>query len=126
MLNQILLYLAAAFVGLWGVAHLFPTKNVVKGFGEISADNRNIITMEWIVEGVALIFIGVLTAVVTAIDPFSPVAKGTYYTTVFALVALALVSLRTGFRVNFVPFKLCPVIFTAAALLIAVGACARF
>jgi hypothetical protein len=126
MPNQILLYLAAAFTGLWGVAHLFPTKNVVKGFGEISADNRNIITMEWIVEGVALIFIGVLTAVVTAIDPFSPVAKGVYYTTVFALVALALVSLRTGFRVNFVPFKLCPVIFTVAALLIAVGACARF
>ena len=126
MLNQILLYLAAAFTGLWGVAHLFPTRSVVKGFGEISADNRNIITMEWIVEGVALLFVGVLTAVVTAIDPFSPVAKGVYYTTVFALVALALVALRSGFRVKFLPFKLCPVIFTISALLIAVGACARF
>jgi hypothetical protein len=126
MLNQILLCLAAALTGLWGAAHLFPTKNVVKGFGEISADNRNIITMEWIVEGVALIFIGVLTAVVTAIDPFSPAAKGAYYTTVFALVALALVSLRTGFKVKSLPFQLCPAIFTVSALLIAVGACARF
>ena len=126
MVNQILLYVAAAFVGLWGIAHLFPTKNVVQGFGELSADNRNIVTMEWIVEGVALIFIGVLIAVVTAVDHLSPAAGAVYYTTTFALVALALVSLRTGFKVKMLPFKLCPVIFTVAALLIAIGACAKF
>jgi hypothetical protein len=125
-MNEILLYAAAVLTAIWGIAHLFATRGVVAGFGELTPDNRRIITMEWIVEGVALIFIGILIAVTTAIDPFSPVAKGVYYTTVFALVALALVSLRTGFRVNFVPFKLCPAIFTVAALLIAVGACARF
>ena len=45
---------------LWGIAHLFATRAVVKGFGEISKDNKKIITMEWIVEGVSLIFIGTL------------------------------------------------------------------
>jgi hypothetical protein len=40
---------------VWGIVHLLATKGVIAGFGELSADNRHIITMEWIVEGVALI-----------------------------------------------------------------------
>ena len=67
-MNQILLYVAAGLTGLWGVAHLFATGGAVDGFGDISVDNKRLITMEWIVEGVALIAIGVLVAVVTAID----------------------------------------------------------
>jgi hypothetical protein len=35
---------------------------MIRDFDEISADNKNIITMEWIIEGIALIFIGVLVA----------------------------------------------------------------
>jgi hypothetical protein len=42
-----LLYLAAFLPTVWGVAHLLPTKNVVKGFGDISLDNQRVITMEW-------------------------------------------------------------------------------
>jgi hypothetical protein len=34
---------------------------------------------------------------------------------------LAIVSLFTGYKVNFPPFKLCPFIFTASALLIIIG-----
>ena len=60
MLNQVLLYSGSAFIAFWGIAHLFPTRSVVSGFGEISVDNKRIITMEWIVEGIALIFIGYL------------------------------------------------------------------
>ena len=48
MPNQILLYIGAALPFLWGISHLFPTASVVKGFGNISADNKNIITMEYI------------------------------------------------------------------------------
>ena len=73
MINQVLAYIGAGFVAFWGIAHLFPTKNVVADFGDISEDNRNIITMEWIVEGVALIFIGALVATVTVVDASSPV-----------------------------------------------------
>ena len=63
-----LLYVAAALTGLWGVAHLFATRGVVAGFGELTPDNRRIITMEWIVEGVALVSLAALVAAVTAVD----------------------------------------------------------
>jgi hypothetical protein len=56
MVNPVLLYLGAFFTLVWGVAHLFPTRSVVEGFGEIYLDNKRIIAMEWIsfphVEGV--------------------------------------------------------------------------
>jgi len=121
MINLVLLYLGAAVTGFWGIAHLMPTRSVVKGFGAISVDNQRIITMEWIVEGVALIFIGVLVAGVTIIDPASIVSKAVYQLSAVALIVLASVSLFTGFRVNFLPYKLCPFIFIASALLILVG-----
>ena len=101
---------------LWGVAHLVPTKNVVKGFGELSEDNKNIIRMEWINEGVTLIFLGLLLLV-------SIIVTGSvvYYVSMMSivmLVVLAIISLFTGFRVNFLPFKLCPAIFCLSAFLI--------
>ena len=121
MLDLTLLYLGAALTGLWGIAHLFPTRNVVKGFGEISADNRQIITMEWIIEGVSLIFLGVLVASVTFIDYQVNVSKVVYFLSIVVLLALTIVSLLTGFKVNFLPFRLCPIIFMTSALLILVG-----
>lgn len=120
-MQTVFLYLGAALTALWGISHLIPTRNVVAGFGEISDDNRQIITMEWIVEGVSLIFIGVLVAVVTAIDPEAAVATGVYIVSVIGLLALALVSLFTGFKVKFLPFKLCPFILTASAVLVLGG-----
>jgi hypothetical protein len=94
---------------------------VVDGFGEISPDNRRIIAMEWVVEGVALIFIGALIICVTAIDPSSDVSRAVYLLAMSGLLALAAVSLFTGFQVEFPPFKLCPVIFTYSAILVLVG-----
>jgi len=121
MINQFLLYTGAALTAIWGIAHLFPTKSVVKGFGDISLDNRHIITMEWITEGVCLIFIGVSTAVVTWIDRSSSVSILVYWICFAELNVLSLVSLFTGFKINFLPFKLCPFIFTGSSVLIILG-----
>jgi hypothetical protein len=121
MVNQILLYLGAFLLVFWGIAHLFPTKSVVEGFGDISLDNKRIITMEWIVEGVALIFIGVVVASVTYIAYTSVISRAVYWISFVALNVLSLVSLLTGFRVSFVPFKLCPAIFTTSSILILLG-----
>ena len=121
MINQVLAYIGAGLTALWGIAHLFPTKNVVADFGDISEDNRNIIMMEWIVEGVALIFMGALVATVTVVDAVSPVTHSVYWLVVIGLNALSVVSLFTGFKVNFIPFKLCPVIFTGSSILIGLG-----
>ncbi len=123
MLNYILLYAGAAITIIWGVAHLFPTKAVVKGFGDICADNKNIITMEWIIEGIALIFIGIIVLGVTVIDKSAQVSNFIYFSSIFVLIILAVISLLTGFKVNFLPFKLCPVLFTMSAILIFLGYC---
>ncbi len=123
-MSYLLLYLGAAMVSLWGIAHLVPTRNVVAGFGEISEDNRHIIAMEWIVEGVSLIFIGTLVIVLTLVDPAAPASQAAYLVSSVGLVALAVVALFTGFKVRFLPFRLCPVVLTTAAVLILVGALA--
>jgi hypothetical protein len=120
-MSQVLLYLGAILTGIWGISHLIPTKNVVAGFGNISEDNRNIIMMEWIVEGVSLIFIGALVSVLTYIGPLGGLSKAAYAVVAAGLLALAIVSLFTGFKVKFLPFRLCPLILTISAALIFVG-----
>jgi len=121
MNSLFLLYLAAFLTTIWGVSHLFPTRNVVKGFGDISLDNRRVITMEWINEGATLIFIGVLTAAVTLVDPASLVSRTVYWLAIVMLNALSIISLFTGFKVNFLPYRLCPIIFTGSSILIFLG-----
>ena len=121
MPNQLLLYIGAALPIIWGAAHLFPTASVIKGFGDISTDNKKIIAMEWITEGVALIFIGVIVAGVTIIDAASKVSEFIYISSAAVLIVLAVVSLFTGFKVRFLPFKLCPLLFTLSAVLILIG-----
>jgi hypothetical protein len=121
MTREILFYTAGFLPFFWGVAHLLATASVVRGFGDISPDNRRILTMEWIVEGVALVFIGALVATVTAMDPSSAASRAVYVLCIVVLDVLAAVSLLTGFRNRMLPFKLCPVIFTAASVLILAG-----
>jgi hypothetical protein len=58
---------------------------------------------------------------VTFLDPASPVSQAVFLLSAIGLIVLAVVSLFTGFKVNFLPFKLCPFIFTASALLILAG-----
>ena len=121
MLNHILLYVGSALPLLWGIAHLFPTRSVVEGFGDISLENKRIIIMEWIIEGVALIFIGFLVASVTYLDYTSSISRTIYWLSFAMLNTLSLVSVFTGFRVGFLPFKLCPFIFTTSSILIVLG-----
>jgi hypothetical protein len=77
--------------------------------------------MEWIVEGVSLIFVGVLVAVVTAMDYSGAVSKAVYWIAFAMLNTLSIVSLFTGFKISFWPFKLCPVIFSTSSILILLG-----
>lgn len=118
---EVLIYAGSAMLFVWGVAHLFPTRSVISGFGEISADNRNIVAMEWVTEGVTLIFVSTLVAIVTAVEPRTTVSSLVYLSSSACLVVLAIVSLLTGFKIAFLPFKLCPLIFLSSALLILLG-----
>ena len=120
-MKKTVLYIAGALCLIWGIAHLFPTANIVKDFGDISTDNKLIIAMEWINEGATLIFIGVLVAVITSIEHTSQVSVAVYWLAFVMLNVLSLISLFTGFRVDFITFKLCPVIFTGSSILILLG-----
>ena len=121
MVNQVLLYSGSVLLTFWGVTHLIPTKSVVKGFGEISSDNKRIITMEWIVEGVSLIFIAVIVSSVTYIDYTSEISRKINWICFGMLNVLSVISLLTGVKVSFLPFKLCPVIFTTTTIFIVLG-----
>ncbi len=117
----ILTYLASFLLIGWGISHLFVTRSVVRGFGDISSDNRRVITMEWITEGVALVFIGSIVGIARYVDGASQVSQAVYWSSFLVLNVLSVVSLFTGFRNSFIAFKLCPFIFTGSSLLIVAG-----
>jgi len=121
MKGTTLIYVGSFLTFAWGAAHLSPTRKVVDGFGQISPDNRRVITMEWINEGVTLIFIGVLIALTTYVDCTSIASKVVYWSSFGALNVLSVVSLFTGFKNEFLPYKLCPFIFTGSSILIIIG-----
>jgi hypothetical protein len=122
MLNEILLYAGSGVIFLWGIGHVLPTRSVVKDFGEISKDNRLIIMMEWIAEGLTLCFIGILVAIVTI---FGGLDNGVTHIVIRAsavmLIVLAFVSSTTGARTSILPMKLCPRIKAGVALLFVLG-----
>jgi hypothetical protein len=90
-MNLWLIIFGGAIILIWGTAHIFPTRSVVAGFGDLAPDNRRILTMEWIAEGMTLMFLGVL----------------------------ATLSAATGARTKSLPMRLCPLVkITAAGLLV--------
>ena len=122
MLNDILLYIGSAVIIVWGIAHIASTKGVIAGFGDISADNLRIITMEWIAEGLTLCFIGVLVLLTTLLGwSQNHIAIIVYRTSAGMLVVLAVLSQLTGARTAILPMKLCPYVKTAVAILFFLG-----
>jgi hypothetical protein len=119
MVSEILTYAAAAIVGAWGVAHLVPTRAVVAGFGDLTPTNRQVLTMEWVAEGLTLIFVGALAATVGAVgSPDAPLAVAVKALAAGMLVAMALLTALTGARSGVVFFKACPAVKGMAALLL--------
>jgi hypothetical protein len=106
-------YVAAALVFAWGTAHLVPTKRVVAGFGDIGADNRRVLTMEWVAEGLAMLFVAVLVALTAASS--TEAAQLVYPTAAGFLVVLGVWTAFTGARTPVVWFKACPVVMAIAA-----------
>lgn len=121
-MNMILLVISSSFVILWGIAHLIPTKSIVNDFGDISEDNKLIITMEWINEGLTLIFIGGVILVTTFFGKNDVnLSQIINIAASIMLIGMAILSIFTGFKVKFIPFKLCPLIFILSAVLIILG-----
>jgi len=117
-MKVIILYVGSIVIILWGIAHIvIPTKGIVQGFGPISIDNKRILTMEWIMEGLALIFIGALVILVTLLAGVENFASALVYRSSGTMLAvMAGVSLFTGARTSIIPMKLCPPIFVSVAI----------
>lgn len=123
MMNTILLSLGAVVISGWGIAHIvIPTKDIIRNFGNISEDNRRILLMEWIMEGLTLCFIGALVLCITFLgEAASPTAILVFRTAALMLVIMAGVSFVSGAKTAILPMKLCPLIFTFVAALFFVG-----
>jgi len=122
MINETLVYIGSAIIIAWGVAHLVPTGAIVSGFGEISEDNKKIMAMESIAEGLTLIFLGGLPLVFTILSgPQGKPADIVYLACAVMLLVMAVLTLLTGARTSQIPYKICPVIKTAVAVLFILG-----
>lgn len=122
MIDYILLMTGAVVIALWGIAHLFPTKGVVRDFGDITQDNKLIITMEWVVEGINLAFVGFLVALVTIVaGADNDVSSLVYWSAAGLLIIMAVWHSLTGAKTRAIPMKLCPVIFGTSATLFVLG-----
>ena len=122
MLNNILLYLGAAILFVWGIAHIIPTRNVVAGFGALSDDNRINITMEWVAEGLALAFVGALVALVTILGGSNePVTQAVVWAVAGFCIVMGGWTFIIGHRSSIVPIRLCPLVLAVAAVLLVLG-----
>lgn len=121
-MSNILLYIGSAIIILWGIGHIIPTKSIVAGFGAISQDNKRIITMEWIAEGLTLCFVGLLVLIVTVFGgQQNPATVIVYRMAALMLIVLAGLSLMTGAKTSIVPIKICPIVKTVVAILFVLG-----
>jgi hypothetical protein len=119
--NEILIYIGSAIIILWGIAHLIPTKAIVKGFGDISADNKKVLAMEILAEGMTLIFLGVLPLLLTFMSDKDVLVNRTIFICAIMLLVMALLTLFTGARTSVIWYKICPAVKTVAAVLFILG-----
>jgi hypothetical protein len=112
-----LAYAAAAVITIWGMAHVIPTRQVLTGFAQVSADNRRIVMQEWLAEGLTMWGIAAFVIAATA-TPASDSRLWVYRVAAVLLLALGVLTALTGARTRVVWFKICPVVLAAGAALL--------
>jgi len=114
---------AAVLVVLWGVAHVVPTGRVLAGLEPISADNRLIVTQEWLAEAFTMWGLAAAVLTVTVVGGAGTSASRSVYVAAAALlVALAVLTALTGARTPVPWFKVCAGVYVVCAALL-VTAC---
>ncbi len=122
MASDVMLYIGSIAITIWGIGHIAPTKSVVAGFGAISEENRRIITMEWVAEGLTLCFIGLLVLFVTIWGGSEgSVSTIVYRVSAGMLAVMAGLTSATGAKTSIIWIKVCPFVKTAVAVLFLLG-----
>ena len=109
MSGNTFIIVGSIIITIWGIGHIAATKSVVTGFGSLSADNRRIITMEWVAEGLSFMFVAALIVAVTWSGETPEAAEDLVYrvTTGF-LITIGAWTAMTGARTNVIWFKMLP------------------
>lgn len=95
---------------------------IASPFGELTADNRRIITMEWVAEGLALTCIGVLALVVALVaQPNDATAVLVLRLSAAMLFIMAAWTAIAGFATWILPIKICPFVLTVAGAAVIAG-----
>ncbi len=118
-----LVYAGAGVAAAWGVAHALPVRRVVAGFAPLTEDNRRILTMAWISEALALLFVGVIGALAApAAASGDRLGRLVIVACAGMLLVMAAWTRVTAGRNRQLAFRLCPLVKTVAAALLWVGA----
>ncbi len=122
MLANLLIYIGSVIIIGWGIAHIIPAKAVVKGFGNISDENKKIILMEWVAEGLTLCFIGVLVLLTNILGgTANDVSRIVFRIAAGMVIIMATWTALTGGRTSNIPIKICPFVLTIVAILFLTG-----
>jgi hypothetical protein len=119
MIKDIMIYTGSILAIIWGIAHLAPTRPIVLSMKNISRDDRLVFKMEWIAEGLALIFLGVLVLVINILHGVdNPVSHTVFRLSAVMFLVMAILTAFTGARTKVVFFKICPIVKIIIAALI--------
>jgi len=115
---EFLLYAGSFLIIFWGIAHLAPSKATLKVIGELSGDNNKIVSMEWVVEGISFILIGLLVITVTYVAGAEKVgSRIVFISSGVMLLILTLWSLSKISMKSTKTMKACLVIKSTVALI---------
>ena len=117
------LFLAGGLISIvWGVAHLIPTLAIIKMFGAISEENKRVLAMSWIAEGISLIFIGAIVCLTVGIaGTENDATRVVTWSASAAMFSFVVVNLFTGFKTSIAPIKACVFVDGLAGLVFLIG-----
>jgi small-conductance mechanosensitive channel len=93
-MRQVFLYIVGIISVTWGIIHLFPSKNIAFKYGKLMVENTQNLTMEWIIESIIMILLGLLILGLNIPDyKKNNRSKATKLISTIALAVLLLLSL---------------------------------
>jgi hypothetical protein len=122
MLSNYLTYSGCALAGIWGLIHVYPSKKLMAYFGKKSWESREILFMEWVLEGITLIFIGILVFLIQTYGQGpNPATRIVFRSCAAMLSAMATWTLITGAITSYRPLQFSPFITLTSGALIFFG-----
>ena len=122
MPNDILLYVGSVLIALWGISYIALVMRAAARSRELSRPFQVLVRMECFAEGVLLVFIGIMTALLNRLYG----SHNAMVVTVYGLSALLLVCdaawhAISRARPSLLPMKLSPVTLASVAILFVLG-----